>query len=146
MTFLCKQTPCWTRGSMNAMHLTRNSPDLKIIMRSANCIKSKGGESMGLNDIHSLSHSKWNCKYHIVFAPKYRRKILRQLCELKGVNIIEAEVYPEYIKHEYSAQFLFKRWKRVRKYGTYCTGIKQNADVPASISYSKNNDVQLRKL
>ena len=51
---------------------------------------------MGLNDIHSLSHTKWNCKYHIVFAPKYRRKvfykekrvavgkILRQLCEWKG--------------------------------------------------------------
>lgn len=50
---------------------------------------------MGLNDIHSLSHTKWNCKYHIVFAPKYRRKvfyqekraevgkILRQLCEWK---------------------------------------------------------------
>ena len=30
---------------------------------------------MGLNDVHSLSHSKWNCKYHIVFAPKYRRKV-----------------------------------------------------------------------
>ena len=28
-----------------------------------------------MNDIHSLSHSKWNCKYHIVFAPKYRRKV-----------------------------------------------------------------------
>lgn len=27
------------------------------------------------NDIHSLSHTKWNCKYHIVFAPKYRRKV-----------------------------------------------------------------------
>ena len=64
---------------------------------------------MGLNDIHSLSHSKWNCKYHIVFAPKYRRKvfygqkkaaigqILRQLCEWKGVNIIEAEACPDHI-------------------------------------------------
>ena len=64
---------------------------------------------MGLNDIHSLSHSKWNCKYHIVFAPKYRRKvfyqekrlaigkILRQLCEWKGVNIIEAEVCPDHV-------------------------------------------------
>ena len=30
---------------------------------------------MSMNDIHSLSHSKWNCKYHIVFAPKYRRKV-----------------------------------------------------------------------
>ena len=60
---------------------------------------------MGLNDINSLSHSKWNCKYHIVFAPKYRRKvffgqkkvaigkILRQLCEC----IIEAEVCPDHI-------------------------------------------------
>lgn len=64
---------------------------------------------MGLNDIHSLSHSKWNCKYHIVFAPKYRRqvfygekkreigKILRTLCEWKGVNIIEAEVCPDHV-------------------------------------------------
>ena len=61
---------------------------------------------MSLNDINSLSHAKWNCKYHIVFAPKYRRKvfyeekrvavgkILRQLCEWKGVKIIEAEVCP----------------------------------------------------
>ena len=64
---------------------------------------------MSLNDINSLSHTKWNCKYHIVFAPKYRRKvfygqhraaigkILRQLCEWKGVNIIEAEVCPDHI-------------------------------------------------
>lgn len=52
------------------------------------------------NDIHSLSHTKWNCKYHIVFAPKYRRKvfygekraeigkILRELCNWKKVNIL----------------------------------------------------------
>ena len=64
---------------------------------------------MSLNDINSLSHTKWNCKYHIVFAPKYRRKvfygqhraaigkILRQLCEWKDVNIIEAEVCPNHI-------------------------------------------------
>ena len=63
---------------------------------------------MSLNDINSLSHTKWNCKYHIVFAPKYRRKvfyqekraevgkILRQLCEWKGVHIIEAEVCPDH--------------------------------------------------
>lgn len=50
------------------------------------------------DDLHSLSHTKWSCKYHIVFAPKYRRRafyearrvevgaILRQLCEWKGVN------------------------------------------------------------
>ena len=64
---------------------------------------------MSINDINSLSHTKWNCKYHIVFAPKYRRKIfygvkkveigkiLRQLCEWKGVRIIEAEVCPDHI-------------------------------------------------
>lgn len=62
-----------------------------------------------MNDTHSLSHTKWNCKYHIVFAPKYRRKvfygekrleigaILRELCKWKGVNIIEAEVCPDYV-------------------------------------------------
>ena len=64
---------------------------------------------MGLNDIHSLSHTKWNCKYHIVFAPKYRRKvfygqkrqaigkILRQLCDWKGVNLLQAEACPDHI-------------------------------------------------
>ena len=64
---------------------------------------------MSLNDIHSLSHSKWNCKYHFVFAPKFRRKvfygekkreigkILRTLCEWKGVKIVEAELCPDHI-------------------------------------------------
>ena len=64
---------------------------------------------MGMNDINSLAHTKWNCKYHIVFAPKYRRKvfyqekreavgkILRRLCEWKGVRIVEAEVCPDHI-------------------------------------------------
>ena len=61
------------------------------------------------NDNKSLSHTKWNCKYHIVFAPKYRRKvffhekreaigkILRQLCEWKGVEIHEAEICPDHV-------------------------------------------------
>ena len=62
-----------------------------------------------MNDINSLAHSKWNCKYHIVFASKYRRKamygekgkeigaILRELCKWKGVNIIEAEICPDHV-------------------------------------------------
>lgn len=62
-----------------------------------------------MNDTNSLSHTSWNCKYHIVFAPKYRRKIfyqekkqeiggiLRRLCEWKQVEIIEAEVCPDHI-------------------------------------------------
>ncbi len=62
-----------------------------------------------MGDEKSLSHTKWNCKYHIVFAPKYRRKvfygerrrvigeILRKLCEWKGVRILEAESCPDHI-------------------------------------------------
>ena len=61
------------------------------------------------NATNSLAHSKWNCKYHIVFAPKYRRKvfyeekrkeireIIRTLCQWKGVEIIEGEVCPDHI-------------------------------------------------
>jgi len=60
-------------------------------------------------DTNSLAHTKWNCKYHIVFAPKYRRKviygqlkadigaILRELCRWKQVNIIEAESCPDHV-------------------------------------------------
>ena len=60
-------------------------------------------------DRNSLAHTVWNCKYHIVFAPKYRRqiiygkikrelgRILRTLCERKGVEIIEAEACPDHI-------------------------------------------------
>ena len=63
-----------------------------------------------MSDIKSLAHTKWNCKYHIVFAPKYRRQvfygekkraigeILRRLCEWKGINIIEAECCPDHIQ------------------------------------------------
>ena len=52
-------------------------------------------------DVNSLSHSKWNCKYHIVFAPKFRRQdianILSMLCKRKGVNIVEAEICPDHV-------------------------------------------------
>ena len=61
------------------------------------------------NDNNSLAHTTWNCKYHIVFAPKYRRKIfyedkrleigeiLRKLCEWKKVAIIEGKVCSNHI-------------------------------------------------
>ena len=60
-------------------------------------------------DINSLDHTSWRCQYHIVFAPKYRRqviyreikvdigKILRKLCDQKGVEIIEAELCPDHV-------------------------------------------------
>ena len=60
-------------------------------------------------DKNSLSHTTWDCKYHIVFAPKFRRqviygklktdigKILRELCERKEIEIIEAECCKEHV-------------------------------------------------
>ena len=62
-----------------------------------------------MHDINSLAHTTWNCKYHIVFAPKYRRQviygqlykeigaILRSLCEWKNVNIVEAEMCKDHV-------------------------------------------------
>ena len=62
------------------------------------------------NDDESfLSHTRWNCQYHIVFTPKYRRKVIyrklrrdigtyiRRLCDYKGVEIIEAQACPDHI-------------------------------------------------
>ena len=61
------------------------------------------------NQNNSLSHTKWMCKYHIVFTPKYRRKaiygqyrdsigqIIRQLCNYKGVEIIEGHLMPDHV-------------------------------------------------
>ena len=96
------------------------------------------------DDLHSLSHTKRCCKYHVVFASKYRRKvfydarkleigaILRQLCEWKGVNIIEAEVCVDHIHmlieippkmsvsgfmgflKGKSSQMIFERWANAR--------------------------------
>ena len=65
-------------------------------------------------DNNSLAHTKWNCKYHNVFAPKYRRQIIyrpisadisqiiRTLCARKGIEIIEAAALPDHI-HLYVA-------------------------------------------
>ena len=61
------------------------------------------------DEMNSLSHTKWNCQYHIVFTPKYRRKAiyhklradigkyLRRLCEYQGVEIIEANACSDHI-------------------------------------------------
>ena len=88
-----KNSFCYTESAVCQLHKEEQKEDIQV----------------SLNDINSLSHTKWNCKYHIVFAPKYRRKvfyeekrqavgkILRQLCEWKGVKIIEAEVCPDHV-------------------------------------------------
>ena len=61
------------------------------------------------NKNYELAHTKWMCKYHIVFTPKYRRKviynqlkvdireILRSLCKYKGVEILEGHLMPDHI-------------------------------------------------
>ena len=116
-----------------------------MIVRSANCAIEYRRDFMSYtDDLHSLSHIKWNCKYHVVFAPKYRRKafydyrrieigkILRDLCEWKGINIIEAEVCIDHVhmlievppKHSISgvmgylegksSQIIFERWANAR--------------------------------
>ena len=66
-------------------------------------------KNKGNNEIKRLAHSTYRCQYHIVFAPKYRRKeiygqirkdigeIIRKLCEQKGVEIIEAEACKDHI-------------------------------------------------
>ena len=95
-------------------------------------------------DTESLAHTKWECKYHIVFAPKYRRqiiygkikedigKMLRRLCEYKGVEIHEAEACRDhihmlvsippkfsvsqimgYLKGK-SSQMIYERWGNLR--------------------------------
>lgn len=58
---------------------------------------------------HSLSHSKWLCKYHIIFSPKYRRKIIynkyresirdiiKSLCSYKGIEILEGHLMPDHV-------------------------------------------------
>ena len=62
-----------------------------------------------MRDTISLAHTTWNCKFHVVFAPKYRRKvifgkykkeigaILRELCAWKQINIVEAEICPDHV-------------------------------------------------
>ena len=85
-------------------------PFVKIKMVRQPSIKNKRRNQVEMKlDTSSLAHTKWECKYHIVFAPKYRRQIiygqirldigqmLRKLCEYKGVEIIEAEVCPDHI-------------------------------------------------
>ncbi len=64
---------------------------------------------MNYRNNNTLAHTSWNCKYHIVFAPKFRRKVfygeksteigamLKKLCEWKQVNILEAEVCPNHV-------------------------------------------------
>jgi len=82
-------------------------------------------------DTNSLAHMQWNCKYHIVFVPKYRRQViygktkadmgimLRKLCEYKGVEILEAEACKDHIHmlfKEVNGYFLPILWSQPLKF------------------------------
>ena len=83
-----------------------------------------------MTETHTLSHTTWNCKYHIVFASKYRRKIfygekrveigaiLRQLCKWKGVNILEAEVCHDHVhmlvEKGKSSLMIYEKWGNMK--------------------------------
>ena len=97
----------------------------------------------------TLSHTKWLCKYHIVFTPKYRRKaiygqynesigkILRQLCNYKGVEIIEGHLMPDHIhmlvsippKHSVS-QFM---------------GVSERKEQPDDFRQACESEIQIRQ-
>ena len=93
---------------------------------------------MGKNEVNHGAHSTWRCEYHIVFAPKYRRKviygelkadigkILRKLCEEKKVEIIEAEACPDHIHMLVSYNPLFR--KEVHKKQGMHFGLKTQED------------------
>ena len=89
--------------------IVKESPPLIRLERlTTELIKKKEGKHLSSSE-NSLSHTRWNCKYHIVFIPKYRRKviygklkrdmgtILRRLCEMKEVEIVEAHTCKDHI-------------------------------------------------
>ncbi len=105
---------------------------------------------------YSLSHTKWMCKYHIVFTPKYRRKaiyykvrsdlidIVKHLCRCHGVEIIKGYMMPDYVhlnlKYKYRNR---KFWAR----GYYVSTVGLNEKTVAKyIREQEKNDISLDKL
>lgn len=82
---------------------------LSSIIEVSKPLSQKGKVIKMANRANDLAHTKWMCKYHIVFTPKYRRKIiynqykesirdiLKQLCGYKGVEILEGHLMPDHI-------------------------------------------------
>ena len=110
---LIRKTELWKTNKPPAMQVSQHCFSLQkktsggiINVGSPTALIYTGGIHM---DNNSLSHTKWNCKYHIVFAPKYRRKvaygkikqdiadILSMLCKRKSVKIVEAEICPDHV-------------------------------------------------
>ena len=96
------------RADDNLLYKTTLPPDIDDCSGRQESDK-EGWWSAMANKAYSLSHTKWMCKYHVVFTPKYRRKavhgqirsdigeILRRLCEYKGVEIIEGHLMPDHV-------------------------------------------------
>jgi putative transposase len=92
---------------VRAKTLYEKSPFRYNIGVQANIAERKG--DFMANKANDMAHTKWMCKYHIVFTPKYRRKIIynqykedlrdiiKQLCSYKGVTIIEGHLMPDHI-------------------------------------------------
>ena len=111
--FFCNRKPRDSRVVQK--RLTGEKEILRCVIMSSTCQSKHKNTTEDLSmkevstDKNILAHTTWNCKYHIVFAPKYRRKvffeekrleireILRKLCQWKGVEIIEGEVCPDHI-------------------------------------------------
>lgn len=104
--FLCnsKNKPPAMRGVGRSLDKSNSCVKINVGLQTTN--KKHRRSKM---DNNSLAHTKWECKYHIVFAPKYRRQviykniradvgqILATLCKRKGIEIIEAEAMPDHI-------------------------------------------------
>ncbi len=94
------KTTCYTGGSKSFYLWVEKYPLFDIISSGSQPQEIKNKEVVVIKDNNSLAHSTWNCKYHLVFAPKYRRMeiygkirkdigaIIRRLCEQKGVEIM----------------------------------------------------------
>ena len=106
-----EKTPGCAWGSQKALAFHRKEKLLLVKGKwgLTTALKDQKEDIWMANDNNSLAHNSWNCTYHIVFAPKYRRKIfyrehkteagkiLRERCNWKGIKIIEAEVCPDHI-------------------------------------------------
>ena len=65
------------------------------------------------DDLHSLSHKKWNCKYHLVFAPKYRRRVFYDARRVEIPLKMSVSAFMGYLKGK-SSQMIYERWANAR--------------------------------
>lgn len=98
-----------TLPAMRVRDVSYTKNHLSVIIEVFRPLLKKGKVILMAKQTNSLAHTKWMCKYHIVFTPKYRRKIvynqyksdlrdiLKQLCSYKGVEILEGHLMPDHV-------------------------------------------------